>query len=391
MLAARLTLLLVLRAACVLGISLGAAVLPVAASADPRAPKRVDRQLAKTVDRANHLLAHLELEEARDLLERAARDPSVGRASRAARSRLFVTLGRARAEIGDPVGRDEAFRRAIRLQASVELPARTSPKIRAALEHIRAEVGSEQAARPRRRAQRSQHPPPAGTSPTRTRAAGTPARPAARELPDARAPDEGRARAAESRGTSELEAEAREARRAVRSGGLPERTTREARRAVGSGGLPERPAREARRAVRSGGLPERPAEEPVPSARGGHKPAAAGEVRIRAPGEENPSPSSLEAPHSRAARPPRPPPLAEAWSEPPSPIRMPGLTESATTAVREGATPVGAAEEGPAWGPSLKDAEVWGLVVGALALTAGVVSMAVVLSSQGGECDAPCP
>ncbi|MBI4818268.1 MAG: hypothetical protein HY791_18535 [Deltaproteobacteria bacterium] len=103
------------------------------------APKALAKgsELASLVDRAEKLLEKLELEHARELLEAATRDPKLEAEPTRTRARLFAVLGRARAELGDLAGMEEAFASAVRLDPKVTIKKSASPKIRDALERVR--------------------------------------------------------------------------------------------------------------------------------------------------------------------------------------------------------------------------------------------------------------
>lgn len=111
------------------------ALAPSFAEAKPS--RKVDREVRKVSRRAEKMLDDLEYERARALLEASVRKKRYTRARARAKARLWALLGRARAELGDAVGSDEAFLEAVRWDRRVKLSRRTSPKIREALERAR--------------------------------------------------------------------------------------------------------------------------------------------------------------------------------------------------------------------------------------------------------------
>lgn len=131
-------------------VALVFAMAPSLASAK-RGPK-IDRQVNQVCKRARTMLDQLEYERARALLESSVRKPRNARARPATKARLWALLGRARAELGDMVGSDEAFLEAVRWDRRVKLSRATSPKIRQALERARSLAPPPRAAEP---------PPPA--------------------------------------------------------------------------------------------------------------------------------------------------------------------------------------------------------------------------------------
>ncbi|MEQ9501399.1 MAG: hypothetical protein RIT81_31305, partial [Deltaproteobacteria bacterium] len=103
------------------------------------APSRKATKEVQTIcRRAQRLLDKLEYERGRELLESSVRNPRFRRASPASKAQLWALLGRARAELGDMVGTDEAFLEAVRWDRRVRLSKSTSPKIREALDRARA-------------------------------------------------------------------------------------------------------------------------------------------------------------------------------------------------------------------------------------------------------------
>lgn len=107
--------------------------------AKPALPsKNVDAEVADIAKRAEALLNKLEYERARELLESAVRNGGYRKAHAPSKSRLWALLGRARAEVGDAVGADEAFLQAVMWDRRVRLARGTSPKILEALERARA-------------------------------------------------------------------------------------------------------------------------------------------------------------------------------------------------------------------------------------------------------------
>ncbi|MEL6183197.1 MAG: tetratricopeptide repeat protein [Myxococcota bacterium] len=118
------------------------------------AQSRPDRTLQGELTESEALLDSLQYEEARARLEAAARDPRLRRAPARLRAKLFATLGRARAELGDLESADASFREAVRLDPRVQLSPRVSPKIRDALESARSRVGAETPAPPAPRPRR---------------------------------------------------------------------------------------------------------------------------------------------------------------------------------------------------------------------------------------------
>ncbi len=86
---------------------------------------------------ADSLLAQLEYQRAREVLETTAADGRVREVRRGVRAKLYAALGRVRAELGDEAGMAEAFSDAVVLDPTVTLPRSASPKILAALERAR--------------------------------------------------------------------------------------------------------------------------------------------------------------------------------------------------------------------------------------------------------------
>ncbi len=120
-------------AAWLLGVSL--IFSPLRAFADPTT------EIRELAGAAEALLDALEPEEASRILQKGRRSPSFKRADRSARALLLVTLGRARAELSDEPGMNEAFESAVALDPRVRLSrGNTSPKIIAALERARLEA-----------------------------------------------------------------------------------------------------------------------------------------------------------------------------------------------------------------------------------------------------------
>jgi hypothetical protein len=108
-----------------------------------------EADLTTILKQSEILLAKLEYERCREILEEAARDSRYRKAKQATRARLWAELGRARAELGDSVGMDEAFIEAVRLDRKVKLGKSTSPKILAALERARQNAPPEEEPEPR--------------------------------------------------------------------------------------------------------------------------------------------------------------------------------------------------------------------------------------------------
>lgn len=134
---ARLSRLLL---ACVMLLAPGLAVA--------RPPPKVDSQVQQVSARAESMLDQLEYERARALLEASVRKPRNARARPQTKAVLWALLGRARAELGDMVGSDEAFLEAVRWDRRVKLSRSTSPKIREALDRARALAPPPRAAEP---------------------------------------------------------------------------------------------------------------------------------------------------------------------------------------------------------------------------------------------------
>lgn len=106
--------------------------------ANAQKPGSLEAELSALIRQADGLLARLEYQRGREMLEEAAREPRFRRAKPAVRARLYAELGRARAELGDVPGMDDAFAQAVILDRGVRLPRSASPKILAALERARA-------------------------------------------------------------------------------------------------------------------------------------------------------------------------------------------------------------------------------------------------------------
>ncbi|MBI2374181.1 MAG: hypothetical protein HYV07_09290 [Deltaproteobacteria bacterium] len=92
---------------------------------------------ASLADKAEKLVEQLELERAKELLESAVRDPRLDAETAKARARVWVVLGRARAELADMTGMKDAFEQAVRLDPKVALRRPASPKIKEALDQAR--------------------------------------------------------------------------------------------------------------------------------------------------------------------------------------------------------------------------------------------------------------
>lgn len=101
------------------------------------ASKGADREVTKIVKEAQLLLSKLEYQRARELLEASVRKAKYRTAGKTKQAKMWALLGRARAELGDTYGTDEAFLTAVKLNPRVKLPRSTSPKILAALERAR--------------------------------------------------------------------------------------------------------------------------------------------------------------------------------------------------------------------------------------------------------------
>lgn len=115
-----------------LGLSLWSSL---AAAAEP------SQEIRELAGEAEALLDALQPKEALRILEQGSRRASYSKADKKSRARLWVILGRARAELSDEPGMEQAFRQAVALDPSVRLSkANTSPKIIAALERIRLEA-----------------------------------------------------------------------------------------------------------------------------------------------------------------------------------------------------------------------------------------------------------
>jgi len=97
----------------------------------------IESEIQAGVKQADALLASLEYQRAREILERLASDRRTREVRKSMRARLYVALGRARAELGDDSGMSEAFYDAVALDPTVTLPRGTSPKIVGALERAR--------------------------------------------------------------------------------------------------------------------------------------------------------------------------------------------------------------------------------------------------------------
>ncbi len=109
----------------------------------PATQKSPDAEVLDVTKRAEGLLDKLEYERARELLESSVRTlPAYKKAKMPAKAKLWVLLGRARAELGDMVGGDEAFLKAVGFDKRVKLTASASPKILEALERARANAPS---------------------------------------------------------------------------------------------------------------------------------------------------------------------------------------------------------------------------------------------------------
>src|SRR5438045_4143419 len=91
--------------------------------------KTADAEVVDITHKAEALLNKLEYERARELLESSVRDPQYRKAKSTSKAKLWALLGRARAELGDPVGTDEAFLQAVQWDRRVKLAKSTSPKI----------------------------------------------------------------------------------------------------------------------------------------------------------------------------------------------------------------------------------------------------------------------
>lgn len=123
--------------ACAIALAIG----PVRVEAKPSKPaaaRSTDGAAADLAKEAEQLLGALEYERARERLEGAVAGNTLRGASVTARAKIWALLGRARAELGDALGADEAFEQAVALDRRVRLPKSTSPKILDALERARA-------------------------------------------------------------------------------------------------------------------------------------------------------------------------------------------------------------------------------------------------------------
>ncbi len=102
-------------------------------------PKRgkLNAEVLRLCKRADAMLNKLEYERARELLESSVRNKRYIRASAKRRALLWALLGRARAELGDVIGMEDAFLKAVRFNRRVRLSRSTSPKILEALERAR--------------------------------------------------------------------------------------------------------------------------------------------------------------------------------------------------------------------------------------------------------------
>jgi hypothetical protein len=125
----------------VLAIALAASLVlppsPRIAEAKPGQKRSPDAEVAEVTQHAETLLDKLEYERARELLETAVLNPMFRKARPTWRAKLWALLGRARAEVGDTVGTDEAFLQAVQFDRRVKLAKGTSPKILDALERAR--------------------------------------------------------------------------------------------------------------------------------------------------------------------------------------------------------------------------------------------------------------
>ena len=115
-----------------------ACLLVLAPAAGHAKPKGEDARVLGVVKQAEDLLNRLEYERARELLEASARDAGLRKASPTAKAQLWAQLGRARAELGDSMGSEDAFLVAVRWDRRVKLARSTSPKIVEALDRARA-------------------------------------------------------------------------------------------------------------------------------------------------------------------------------------------------------------------------------------------------------------
>jgi hypothetical protein len=129
-----------LRSFCAWLLVFVTAAAPSIAIAKPGPSKgNPDAEVLEVTKNAEALLDKLEYERARELLESSARSLAAYKKAKApARARLWALLGRARAELGDAVGADEAFLKAVAFDRRVKLAPGTSPKILEALERARA-------------------------------------------------------------------------------------------------------------------------------------------------------------------------------------------------------------------------------------------------------------
>lgn len=295
------------------------------------AARRADRRLAAVLERADAMIAQLELEGARALLEEAARNRAYRTARGQLKGRLFATLGRARAELGDMEGAEEAFQIALRWDLKASLPKSASPKIRAVLERVRASAGQQP---------RAAAPPATARKPKSTPKPRTATKPKRR-------------RARKSASTPPLPSDAVAVPESSATTSIPGST--------GPGTRPDAP----------------PSPPPSPTPTPAAEPAPAAEP----PPIPESIPPTAEVASPSATSSTEPPSLSEAWSAPtvaPRPAPSPGMARTSTTVPSPTTT----------WGPGLNDAEIIGLSVAGAALAVGLVTLAVVLAQDGG-CSAP--
>jgi hypothetical protein len=129
----------VLRRLIALALAVHLVLVPGYAAAKPQPKGSPDAEVIDVTRRAEALLDKLEYERAREVLESSVRSlPSYKKAKPTAKAKLLALLGRARAELGDSIGADEAFQQAVAWDRRVKLSSSTSPKILEALERARA-------------------------------------------------------------------------------------------------------------------------------------------------------------------------------------------------------------------------------------------------------------
>ncbi|MFO0728581.1 MAG: hypothetical protein U1E65_32695 [Myxococcota bacterium] len=171
----------VLRRAVALALAVLTALPGLALAAGPK-PADPEEAVKERLKSADDLLGLLEVQRSREILEELARDPRSKAATKKTRARLFATLGRVRAELGDEAGMAEAFLEAVRIDRSIKLPKSVSPKILEALERAKEILPKEE---PGHHEAGHGPKPDAGPGPSR-RDGGEPSAGLDASLPDAR-------------------------------------------------------------------------------------------------------------------------------------------------------------------------------------------------------------